>query len=78
MRQLARLIKTRHDASAAALGTSAALPNSGLTFVDNSQGASVAVAELSVALGDALEQIDLEGESAASALQNDGWRALPN
>jgi hypothetical protein len=44
------------------LDTSTKLPNSGLTFVDNSQGSSAAVAELSQLLDIALEQLDFEGE----------------
>ena len=44
-----------------ALTTSAAVPSSGFTFVDNSQGASAAVAELSKSLDTAFEQIELEG-----------------
>jgi len=56
-------ISKRNPAPAAsALRTSAAVPNSGIGFVDNSQGASAAVAELSTVLGDALELIDLDGE----------------
>jgi hypothetical protein len=46
-----------------ALTTSAALPSSGFTFVDNSQGASAAVAELSRSLDTALDQIKLEGNA---------------
>lgn len=46
-----------------ALTTSTALPSSGFTFVDNSQGASAAVAELSRSLDTALEQIELEGKA---------------
>jgi hypothetical protein len=42
--------------------TSTKLPNSGLTFVDNSQGRSAAVAKLSRLLDIALEQFDYEGE----------------
>lgn len=49
-----------------ALTTSAAPPSSGFTFVDNSQGASAAVAELSQSLGLAFEQIELEGEKRVS------------
>jgi hypothetical protein len=43
------------------LKSSAALPSAGSNFIDNSQGASAAVAELSRSLDTALEQIDLEG-----------------
>ena len=42
------------------------LPNSGLTFVDNSQGASAAVAELSQTLDTALEQTDWDGNVPAA------------
>jgi len=45
-----------------ALKTSAALPSSDFTFVNNSQGASAAVAELSKYFDTAFEQIELEGE----------------
>jgi len=44
--------------------TSANVPNSGLTFVDNSQGCSAAVAELSGLLDVALDQFDIEGETS--------------
>lgn len=43
-----------------ALNASAAVPNSGFAFVDNSQGASAAVAELAKSLDVALDQIFLE------------------
>jgi hypothetical protein len=43
------------------LDASAALPNSGYDFIDNSQGASAAVAELSRALDDSINDIVLEG-----------------
>jgi hypothetical protein len=43
-----------------ALITSTNLPNSGLTFVDNSQGCSAAVAELSGLLDVAIDQFDCE------------------
>jgi hypothetical protein len=39
-----------------------ACPSSGFAFVDNSKGASAAIAELSERLGEALEEIELEGE----------------
>ena len=48
---------TRHSA-ASALSTSAAVPSSGFVFVDNSQGGSAAVGELSHALDTALDGID--------------------
>lgn len=44
-----------------ALLTSATVPNSGLKFVDNSQGCSAAIAELSGLLDVALDQFDSEG-----------------
>ena len=63
MKRLLRQIKHPQvrASTESALTTSAALPTSGFTFVDNSQGASAAVAELSTALGTAFEQIELEG-----------------
>ncbi|KAI9866048.1 MAG: hypothetical protein M1813_002015 [Trichoglossum hirsutum] len=48
---------TRHSA-ASALSTSAAVPSSGFVFVDNSQGGSAAIGELSHALDTALDGID--------------------
>ena len=60
-----------------ALTTSAAPPSSGFAFVDNSQGASAAVAELSRSLGLAFEQIELEGENARQrAPASAGMRSL--
>lgn len=49
--------------TASTLTTSAALPNSGFAFVDNSQGASAAVAELATCLDLTLEQFELESKS---------------
>jgi len=45
------------------LATSQALPNSGLKFVDNSQGCSAAIVELSGLLDVALDKLDLDGMS---------------
>jgi hypothetical protein len=54
--------KARGRASAeSSLDTSAAAPDSGFTFVKNSQGASAAVAELSRCLDTAIDQIELDG-----------------
>ncbi|KAK0710008.1 hypothetical protein B0T26DRAFT_861237 [Lasiosphaeria miniovina] len=64
MKRLLRIATGRPDASASALraAAAAAAPTaSGVAFVDNSQGASQAAAELSAALGTALDQIDFEG-----------------
>lgn len=58
-----------------ALMTSAAAPSSGFAFVDNSQGASAAVAELSQSLGLAFEQIELEGENARQRAPRFGGNA---
>lgn len=66
MRAFARASKKHPRTSASALRTAAAAPNSGFNFMDNWQGASAAVAELSLALGDALELIDLDGEMVLS------------
>jgi len=62
MKTFIRLAKKRPETSVSGLETSAALPNSGFAFLDNSQGASAAVSELSTTLGDALDLIDLDGE----------------
>lgn len=43
------------------LDAATTVPNSGFTFVENSQGASAAAVELSRSLDTAIEQIDLEG-----------------
>jgi hypothetical protein len=45
-----------------AMSNSAAAPNSGFVFVDNSQGASAAVAELAKSFDFALDQIDFDSE----------------
>ena len=63
IKRLLKLVKGNPKPTASALGASAAPPSSGITFVDNSQGASAAVAELSDALSAVLEHIDLDSES---------------
>ncbi|GIJ86995.1 hypothetical protein Asppvi_005894 [Aspergillus pseudoviridinutans] len=62
MKRLLKASKRHPEASAAALECSAASPTFGFTFSNNSQGASAAAAELSTALGTALDQIDLDGD----------------
>jgi hypothetical protein len=60
-----RFAAKRPQASAPAkfaLETSAHAPNSGFAFVDNSQGASAAVTELSNSLEGAFEKLDYESE----------------
>ncbi|KAH8587284.1 hypothetical protein B0O99DRAFT_747707 [Bisporella sp. PMI_857] len=57
LRSMTARRETRHSA-ASALSTSAVVPNSGLVFVDNSQGGSAAVGELSHVLDAALDGID--------------------
>ncbi|KAH0558380.1 hypothetical protein GP486_004958 [Trichoglossum hirsutum] len=52
--------KVRGSAESA-LVASAAVPDSGFTFVKNSQGASAAIAELSKSLDTALDEIELDG-----------------
>ncbi|KFY27699.1 hypothetical protein V491_00774 [Pseudogymnoascus sp. VKM F-3775] len=54
----------RHIQASAESGLDAsnAIPSSGFTFVENSQGASAAVSELSKSLGTAMEEVDLEGD----------------
>lgn len=61
MNRLLRFSTSGHGASAAALRTSATLPDFDIPFVNNSQGASAAAAELSTALGEAIHQLNLEG-----------------
>lgn len=63
MRRIFGASVVRPGAAASALRTSAAVPDSGFTFIDNSQGASAAVAELSTALDTALDKIDWDGEA---------------
>ncbi|KAH0561982.1 hypothetical protein GP486_003311 [Trichoglossum hirsutum] len=60
LHQAKRRAKVVQDSGESALGGSAKLPNSGFAFVDNSQGSSAAIAELSGSLDVALEQIDYE------------------
>jgi hypothetical protein len=62
MNFLKQLKKPKVRASAeSSLVASANVPNSGLRFVDNSQGCSAAIAELSNLLDVALEKFDYEG-----------------
>lgn len=66
MKRLLSRVKKHPEVRAStmsALATSAVLPSSGFTFVDNSQGASAAVAELSRSFDTVLEQIELEGKT---------------
>lgn len=74
IKRLLRLVKRNPKPPASALGASATLPSSGITSVDNSQGASAAVAELSDALGAVLEQIDLDGECLRRIVANGSLR----
>ncbi|PYH91085.1 hypothetical protein BO71DRAFT_332999 [Aspergillus ellipticus CBS 707.79] len=62
MKRLLKLAKTHPKPAESALRASAAPPASGFAFIDNAQGASAAVAELSGTLGAALEQMDLDGD----------------
>ncbi|KAF3902076.1 hypothetical protein ABW21_db0200865 [Orbilia brochopaga] len=64
MKRLFKAAKNQHVRTSAAAGlkTSGAMPNSGSPTIDNSTGASEAVAELSGRLGNALEHIDVEGD----------------
>lgn len=76
IKRLLKLVQRNPKPAASALGASAALPSSGITFVDNSQGASAAVAELSDALSAVLEQIDLDGECLYRIVANGSLRDL--
>ncbi|KAJ6260736.1 hypothetical protein Dda_4965 [Drechslerella dactyloides] len=64
MKRLFKAAKNQHVRASAAAGLkgSGAMPNSGSPTVDNSTGASEAVAVLSGRLGNALEHIDIEGD----------------
>ncbi|KAI9779635.1 MAG: hypothetical protein M1839_007300 [Geoglossum umbratile] len=70
LRSIASRRETRHSA-ASALSTSAAVPNSGFVFVENSQGGSAAVGELSHALDTAFDRIDgdFDGDFDTEGLQ---------
>ena len=60
-------ISLRHPRpTASALRASAVAPASGSPFINNSQGASAAVAELSDALGTVFDRIDLDGGASFS------------
>ena len=59
-----------------ALNAFAAVPNSGFAFVDNSQGASAAVAELGKSLDVALDQLSLESQHYLPLVQKDGWAGV--
>lgn len=76
IKRLLKLMKRNPKPTASAFRVSAALPSSGITFVDNSQGASAAVAELSDALNAVLEQIDLDGECLCHIVANGSLRDL--
>ncbi|KAK4158740.1 Alpha/Beta hydrolase protein [Cladorrhinum sp. PSN259] len=69
MGRLFRLTKKHPKTSASASRTAASSSVSGFTFIDNSQGASAATAELSDALGTALDQIDLDGPNPVDRLR---------
>ena len=68
---MSRLFRTAQNpparaSAAASLDAAAALPNSGLAFVDNAQGASAAVGELSRTLDDALAGVVRERSLGAT------------
>lgn len=55
--------KRKARASAATVSVaSAGVPDSGFAFINNSQGASNAIAELSAHLDEALDRIELDGK----------------
>jgi hypothetical protein len=60
---LLRHLKHRNIRTSAAsnLQVAAAVPNSGFTFVDNAQGASAAISELSKTLDIALDNVEFGG-----------------
>jgi hypothetical protein len=69
-----RFLKRRHIRASveSTLDAANAVPNSGFTFVENSQGASAAASELSRTLDTAIEQVDLEG-----TVQSGLWCSQP-
>lgn len=62
MLKLIKNRKVRASATGACI-LSAGVPDCGFAFINNSQGASAAIAELSSRIEDALEKIDIEGKS---------------
>jgi hypothetical protein len=59
------------------LDASAAAPNSGFAFVDNAQGASLAVNELSKSVGFSLDQLESKGKIGLDyqcLTATDDWR----
>ncbi|KAH7154874.1 Alpha/Beta hydrolase protein [Dactylonectria estremocensis] len=69
MRRLFHIPNSNPVASAPAATASTPIPSSGLTFIDNSQGASAAATELSTVLESALEQVDFSGDLNAQLKQ---------
>ncbi|KAJ6437593.1 hypothetical protein O9K51_09800 [Purpureocillium lavendulum] len=63
MKRLLHISTSRPAATISALRISAATPASGVTFVDNSRGASAATADLSAALDTAVEHVDLSSDA---------------
>jgi hypothetical protein len=61
MLKLIKNRKLRASATSASIA-SAGVPDSGFAFINNSHGASAAIAELSTRLDEALERIDLDGK----------------
>jgi hypothetical protein len=62
MKRLIRIGTSSPEASTSALRISATTPASGVTFIDNSRGASAATANLSAALDSVLKHLDLSSE----------------
>jgi hypothetical protein len=68
------LLKNRRVRASVVSGlrTSAVVPDSDLTFVNNSQGASAAIAELSGLFDDVLENLELDGTYVGSLSVSEG------
>ncbi|KAE8420155.1 hypothetical protein BDV36DRAFT_281717 [Aspergillus pseudocaelatus] len=62
LRGLLKISQRHPRPTASALRASTVAPASGSPFINNSQGASAAVADLSDALGTVFDQIDLDGD----------------
>ncbi|KAI9771960.1 MAG: hypothetical protein M1839_002593 [Geoglossum umbratile] len=70
MSKFLRMFRGRHQvraSTASTIAASASVPGSGFVFIDNSQGASAAIAELSRLLDDAIEIIEFDDDPCDEA-----------
>lgn len=61
LKKLLKLARRNRTSIETGSQASAAVPSSGIKFIDNSKGSSAAIAELSVALDSVFEEFDLDG-----------------